>query len=248
MPQDHGVTVLQTHLFNRLDHLAVKRVGNVGNHQTDRQGPPRAQAPGHIARVITQVIDRLQHALACFQRNRAGAVIDDVRDGGRRHAGAPGDIVTRHPYLKGCIASGSAVREQGHFSLSAMGESTDKRQPLSSQLLLLRRRVASVSPCLSRSHFAVNARLSVKIKLPEKSSTGIHAYRCRGEPTSNGQAGALALNRSYLCIGADYSSPRCATIQPKQKWSVISCCCARVTSASCRPGFTVTCFWRNGRC
>jgi hypothetical protein len=80
---------------------------------------------------LAQIVNRLQHALACFQRNRAGTIIDDVRDGGRCHAGAPGDIVTGHPRLEGRAAPGSAIRRQVHFSLSAMREDTEKPEHLS---------------------------------------------------------------------------------------------------------------------
>ena len=80
MSQNHRVSVLQTYFFNRLHHLTVERIRYVWNHQPDRQCPPRAQAPRHIARMIAQIVNRLQHSLPCFERNRTRTIVDDVRD------------------------------------------------------------------------------------------------------------------------------------------------------------------------
>ena len=88
---DPGAVLGAERVGEAAGQLAVERVGDVGDDDADHLRAADAQAAGHPARPVAQLLHRRLDALAGRRGDRALAR-QHVGDGRRAHAGDPGDV------------------------------------------------------------------------------------------------------------------------------------------------------------
>jgi hypothetical protein len=95
------------HMLGTAGHVGKKRVGDIGNHQTDGSGMAGSQTAGDTAGTVAQSINNFLNALACCGTDFA-FVIDDPGDGHHGNARLAGDVCNGH-----------VSRHKGVFPVSA---------------------------------------------------------------------------------------------------------------------------------
>src|SRR5207237_719583 len=82
-------------LFDAAHDQGEERVGDVGDDHAERTRLPLDQPAGQPVRHVTELGDRRLHALARIDAD-SGSFVDHARDGHRRDASVPRNIVNRH--------------------------------------------------------------------------------------------------------------------------------------------------------
>ena len=89
--QDHAVVPAEGRRLDAPSELGEVRVRAVREHEAQRVGPAPPERAGDGVRMVAELRHGLHHARADLVGDEAGGV-DDVRDRGRRHAGASGNL------------------------------------------------------------------------------------------------------------------------------------------------------------
>jgi hypothetical protein len=89
---DDGVAAALSLRFDELAQLGEVRLRELRHHEPHHPRAALAQSPRRDVGSVAELVDRREHLLARL-RAHVNEVVDDVRDGARRDAGALGDVM-----------------------------------------------------------------------------------------------------------------------------------------------------------
>ena len=94
---EHAVAVLPRALDDRLREVGEERIGQVGDDEADRAGPPGARGFRAHVLAVAKLFRNAQDMRARFLAERAGTV-DRIGRAGERHARRLGDFLQGNPF------------------------------------------------------------------------------------------------------------------------------------------------------